>query len=161
MAEGDTEAYDKIHEAQIKERPKPDDGPTQADQDAISSWAAENPWYKSDTRMQSMANTIWQEAETKGIHDVPSILAYVSENIKAEYPAKFEKPKPQRRVAAVDDGGIGTGASRTKAKGWRDVPAGDKRMAQEQIDEGLFDPIAAKMKITPQEAYASVYFEDE
>lgn len=160
VAEGDTEAYDKIHDAQLKEAPKEPEGPTQADQDAITAWAGENAWYKTDPVMQGVANTLWQQAETSGIHDVVGILAYVSDNMKTEMPHKFEKPKPQRRVAAVDDGGMGAGGGRSKTKGWRDVPASDKRMAEEQISEGLFDALAESMKVTPQEAFAKIYHED-
>ena len=158
---GDTAKFDALEKERDEIRSAPvSNGPSQGDQDAVKSWVADNPRYKSDTEFEAVAQAAWRKAEADGITSVPDILKRVNERMAVLYPAENPTPTPQpRKAAAVDPGGAPP--RRQRGKGWGDIPAEDRALANDFIADGTFDDLAKKGKITPQEAYAASYWSQD
>ena len=161
---GDTErftALDKERE-EVRRGSEPDSkGPTQEDKAVVQGWIAENPLFKTDTTFNALTNRFWQDAMNDGMSDPSAIFKVVDRRLREELPHKFktDEPSPRPRAPSVETGGVKP--AKKRGKGWADIPNADRSQAQSFIDDGLFDDLAKEMKVTPQEAYASKYHEDQ
>lgn len=118
------------------------------DQQAVTGWLDAHPDYRTNAEYQGEINSLWAKAEQYGIKDVKSILKFIDDNYK---PAA--KPVPP----GVEGGGATRGTS--KRGRWAEIPAEDRKQAEKFIADGTFDVIAKEKGMTPQEAYAQLYFE--
>jgi hypothetical protein len=158
---GDTAKFDALEKERDEIRSAPaSSGPPQADQDAVKSWVVDNPKFNKDPEFKAVAMAAWQSAESAGVTSVPEILKRIDSRMAALYPPESATPKPQvRKAAAVDPGG--TAPQRKRGKGWSDIPAADRSMAEDFISDGTFDDLAKANKTTPQEAYAESYWSQD
>lgn len=154
VEEGDTDKYKTLEaeETQVQQS-------SSAEDDILKDWVAETSWFNKDQVMTGAATALFGEAERSGITDTQAKLDYVDNKLREEMPHKFEAPKekPKRKAAAVEAGGRSVRRS-NGVKGWNDIPSSDRTQAQEQIDDGDFDHLAEKNKVSAKEAYAEMYW---
>lgn len=159
---GDTARFDELEKQrdEIRQEQQPS-GPSEADQNAVKAWVADNPKYQSDPIFQGAAQGAWKQAEAAGITSVPDILKFVDGKLGEMYGSKTPEPTPtpKRAAPAVEAGGVAP--RRQRGKGWSDIPAEDRKLAEEFISDGTFDELAKSQKTTPQEAYAASYWSQD
>lgn len=155
---GDMEAYDALE----KDTPKPAKAPAsdipEADRRIIEGWLVDNDWFKTDPIANDDAIKYYN-AFTAGGASTQDALDKVTERMKLKSPYLFPVAVPKKEVAAVDGGGLGRRSSGKKA--WSDVPADDKRAVENQIKNGDWDSLAAELKVSPKEAFATKYWSQE
>ena len=156
---GDTAKWEQLEEqrANLQQEQQPS-GPSEADQNAVKAWVADNPKYTSDPIFQGTAQGAWKQAEASGLTSVPDILKFVDGKLGEMY-GGTPTPTPKRTAPAVEAGGVAP--RRQRGKGWSDIPAEDRKLAEEFIGDGTFDDLAKSNKTTPQEAYAASYWSQE
>lgn len=114
----------------------PAPAPAQAAPDVapeVAEWGAKNDWITSDPGLLEAAKAYSREAEAKGFTDLKANLAYVDGKMARFRPVQAA---PGRTAAAVDSGGLAAG--RKPGKGWADIPAADRALAQRDIDGKIF-----------------------
>ena len=152
---GDTVAFDAAQQeadALVKETEKPAEvrrvNPDELP--AYKAWHAKNAWYNTDLKLTREANAIGPEiSRIYGLTpEMPAFYDKITEQLKEEFPDKFENPN-RKRADAVEEGGGGN------AKGGKtaaDLPAEDRKIGERFVKQGLFKDL---------KAYAKDYWQEE
>lgn len=163
---GDLETYDKLDEQRAKINKPASAAPVpempEAERVAIESWVKQNQWFNADADATNFATQAYNTL-TGGGAAPEDALKQVTQWTGGKFPylgIVADTPAPKPAAAAVDPGSSRGGAPASKAsKGWSSIPAGDRAVAEKQIKNGEWDDLAAKMKVSAKEAFASVYLE--
>jgi hypothetical protein len=97
---------------------------------ALDEFKARNPWMGKDNAMTAYAVALSNDLARRGI-DGKEQLEEVERQMRAAFPAKFTRPRPA--VPAVE----GQTPSRPRTKGFIDLPADAKAMAQSFAKRGV------------------------
>ena len=121
---------------------------------AYKDWVQDNGWYNTDIRMRNYANRISEDVkQVTGLTGTdPGFYAAITEAVKEEFPSKFEKPK---RSPTVEGAGSSV-SQRSNGKGWKDIPAEDRKAVDHFFKNGLFEDSPKG-----RAQYAKEYWEDD
>lgn len=156
VKEGDVDKVDaidaEIEKAKTKkvdaaEERKSNNGLSEEDSEAMNEWLDDNKWFKTDVRLNKYAEGVWTEfgKENKnGFNDksLKEQLKIIAREVKAEFPAKFAKPKEPNAV----EGGGGSGKLGAGNKGYDDLPAEAKAICDDLIKSKVIKNRAEYMK---------------
>lgn len=111
----------------------------------IDAWVKANPWFEKDAIARNAAIAAYGAyASDTSLTEVQR-LAKVRSEIAKRFPEHFSNPNRQR-PAAVEAGGR---QPRTNGKGWDDIPAADRALAERLIRQGA---------VKDKASYAKDYF---
>lgn len=149
------EAFAKGSQEQNVTEPQTDaNGPSDADREKVAKWMDSQDWWMVDHIKTGTANGLWNQAISRGMQDIDEILAHIEEGLSEPSP-------PARTAAAVDGGGVG-GVRKPNGKSYADIPADDRRLAEDNfLSEQYYIDAAAAEKMTPQQMYARDYWAQE
>lgn len=113
LEEGDADAViaaderiDLVREQQ-RQLVVPEDVPQQAEEHPeFVEWKSKNSWYVSSTPMKAFADALGAELAQQGLTP-PQVLRRVEEEVRKEFPNKFQNPR-QNRASAVESGNVKT-----------------------------------------------------
>jgi hypothetical protein len=174
VAKGDVAAFDRVtrqeqatytkmaEEAKEAAPPAPH-APAHQDVDPpkeVQDWAGRNQWFFQDRAMAMEAEALHIAFQ----RDHPGLglaenLDRVTETMKQRYPQKFGISPPsgrERGFSAVEGTSSGRGASNTRERGWKDLPAEARGACNQLIESGHLKGDAKKV----QEDYARTYWEE-
>lgn len=109
LEEGDADAViaaderiDMVREQQRLLASEPIDIPEQsgAQHPEFVEWTSRNSWYTSNAPMRAFADALGMELQSQGLTP-PQVLKKVEEEVKKEFPNKFQNPR-QSRPSAVE-----------------------------------------------------------
>ena len=163
VEDGDVDAYKALEAEELTKVAKPTvDGLSPEEQGAIESWIEKNQWFKEDRAASQTATHDYDTFKSRGLSPAEA-LEKVTERARVRHPFLFDAPAAavaaKQTVAAVDGGGLSRSA--TGKKGWGDIPVEDRKLVARQIQDGEWDALAAKSKVTPQAAFAESYWSQD
>jgi hypothetical protein len=108
LEEGDADAViaaderiDMVREQQRQLQYEPADIPqTGAEHPEFVAWTAKNSWYVNNNPMRAFADALGQELSAQGLTP-PQVLKKVEEEVRKEFPNKFQNPR-QARPSSVE-----------------------------------------------------------
>ena len=160
---GDMDEYDRIVEGEknlsgaIDSKPvAPAEVIPEMDRRLIKAWTEENTWFMDDPIANAEAIQYYDAFVARGMSTADA-LKNVRDRMMLKSPYLFPQEQQQRQAAAVDGGGL-PGRANGKRR-WSDIPQEDRTMVSAEIKNGDWNALATQMKTSPQEAFASVYWE--
>lgn len=131
-------ALEAIPEPKVETRKSEVEAPPE-----IAAWVSANSWFDSDPVARQAAIGAYTKVATAE----PSLtetqrLAKVRSEIVKRFPEHFTNPN-RTKAAAVEGGGK---QARTNGKGWDDIPAEDRALAERLIRNGAVKDKAAYLK---------------
>ena len=166
VEDGDTEAFDaaqKEADELVADAQKPvEQRKVNPDQiPAYTAWHAKNSWYNTDLRLTREANALGPEINRiYGLTpEQPEFYEKITEQLKEDFPDKFENPA-RKRASAVEEG---TGTKAKKDAGYSDLPAEAKAACDRFVKQKIFvgDDGKPLSDAEARKKYASDYFESE
>lgn len=148
------EEFAKGSQEQNVTEPQTDaNGPSEADIQLVKEWQARQDWWESDPVKTGTANGLWNQAISRGMRNVSDILAHIDAGMA-------EPVANGRTAAAVDSGGLAV--RKPNGKSYADIPADDRRLAEDNfLSEQYYIDAAKAEKMTPQQMYARDYWAQE
>lgn len=143
---GDTEAFDaaaaeadalmKDAAASAPAGKKPDQPQNPDDIPAFKDWHAKNDWYLDDVKLTAYAESIAPAIARKGGYNGTEAAYYeaITEEVKAEFPDRFENPNRKKAAAVESSGGA---APRKKGRSYTDLPPEAKAQCDKYVKQGL------------------------
>lgn len=169
VADANTEEFDRLtreqHEAMVGFQPErefeaPAAAPAAATPaaapmpPAVKDWVAANEWFNRDSELTALATA----HHGKLLSDMPGLtlqenLARVTDYVKKRFPDKFgitQTNGAAPHAPQVEGGGRQPGSATPREKGWSDIPADDRRIAETQIE--YFLPVGMEVsKASPED----------
>lgn len=168
VAEADTAKYDELSQQleQIdKMRPnipaakKADDRPAVQQQqiqipDEIKKWVNERSWFNSDQEMTAHAMAYESTLAKRNI-PIADRLKKVDDEMRREFPGKFENPRRQSASAVAASSPPANARPKSKTKGWGDIPEDERGHAK-----AAFDRIKSRTPGMKEDQYLKDYFKE-
>jgi len=115
----------------------------------VVDWAEANPWFNTDPVMNAVAVAAYGKLVPDKTMTETQKLAKVKAEVIRRFPENFSNAR-RTEPPAVEGGG--NGQRRSGAKGWNDIPADDRAIAQRLIKQGA---------VKDQATYSKLYWQQE
>lgn len=151
VEDGDTQAFEQVEREMQDLTKQAEEATPQQQQDQphpdFPAWHAENPWYGTDPLMSARAEEIAERLSKRGDLQGREFFDAVTEQIKREYPDKFET----KRKASSVEGASGTNGGGDGSK-WSKVDKEGREAFKRFVKQGVFEDTKAD-----REQYAADY----
>lgn len=111
-----------------QEKPQNDDAA--AYNRIAEQWASENQWYVNNKKLAAFANGIADQIAAQG-YTGQAYFKELTREVKEAFPEEFENPN-RSKPGSVEDG---SSKVDSKARGWANLPAEDKKQAEKFIKD--------------------------
>lgn len=130
VREGDEEAFsaaasDIDTHREAKPTPKADAPASQVISPIVTTWKSENPWFGTNKRMTALAMAAGDEAFASGERNEAKLVEIMREAVEERFPDEFDE-KPERKPGNPQRGGRSSGATKTVAKTYDNLPSESK-----------------------------------
>lgn len=155
--DGNTELYQELNKEQEKivkpETIEVQDDTVEQDHPEIKKWKGENKeWYGKDEELTEYADIIANRMGAKGhSYKEYEFCEAVKKKVQTMFPDKFKNPNAQKETPVDEPGTRGSEISKSKKKGWSDLPKDAKNICAELV---------ASVPGYTKEKYMTDYFEE-